>query len=265
MLVYPALPRTNYFEWSLVVRVNLQAAGLWDAIKLGTDDYREDHSALAALLRAVREEMQAELARKESAAEAWEAIRAVRMGGDRIKEANVDKLRQDFGDLQFKPGECVEDFALRVTALANQLRALGDKVSKKDEIKKLLHSVPDNLEQVAISIETLLDLNSMSMEEATGHLRAVEEKKKKSTSQAKDGRFLLTEEEWMARLKVHEGEGSNGGRGHGKGRCGGGGRGTPSASADDGARRARPTDICRAYGKAGHWARECRSKGKKSA
>jgi hypothetical protein len=146
VLVYPALTRTNYFEWSLMMRVNLQAAGLWDTIELGIGDYSEDHSALAALLRAVPEEMQAGLARKESAAEAWEAIRAVRMGGDRIKEANVDKLRRDFGDLQFKPGECVEDFALRITALANQLRALGNKVSEKDEIKKLLHSVPDNLE-----------------------------------------------------------------------------------------------------------------------
>jgi hypothetical protein len=48
----------------------------------------------------------------------------------------------------------------------------------------------------------------MSMEEATGHLRAIKERKKKSTSQAKDERLLLTEEEWMARLKVREGEDS---------------------------------------------------------
>jgi hypothetical protein len=37
--------------------------------------------------------MQAGLARKETAATAWEVIRAVRMGGDRIKEANTEKLR----------------------------------------------------------------------------------------------------------------------------------------------------------------------------
>jgi hypothetical protein len=73
---------------------------------------------------------------------------------------------------------------LHFTVLANQLRALDDKVSDKGEINKLLHSVLDNLEQVAISIETLLDLNFMSMEEATGHLRVVEERKKKSMNQA---------------------------------------------------------------------------------
>jgi hypothetical protein len=41
-------------------------------------------------------------------------------------------------------------------------------------IKKILNSDPEQLEQVAISIEMLLDLNSMSIKEATGHLHAVE-------------------------------------------------------------------------------------------
>jgi hypothetical protein len=200
------------------MRGNLQATGLSDAIKHETDDYHEDCNVLAAMLRAVPEDMQVGLAQKESAADAWEAIRAVRMSGDKIKEANVDKLRHDFADLQFKPGECVEDFVLRIMAIANQLRALGDKVTEKEEIKKLLHSAPD-LEQVAISIEILLDLNLMTIEEATGHLHAVEERKKKTSSQAKDGRLLLTEEEWLVRLKVRDVEGSNN-RGH---RCGRGG------------------------------------------
>jgi hypothetical protein len=80
-IVFPTLTHTNYSEWALVMRVNLQAAELWDAIKFGTDDYHEDRSALAALLRAVPEEMQVGLTCKETTMEAWEAIRAVRMLG----------------------------------------------------------------------------------------------------------------------------------------------------------------------------------------
>jgi hypothetical protein len=74
-IVYPTLIRTNYSEWALEILVNLQ-----DAIELGTDDYREDRSTLVALLRAVPEEMQAGLARKENTTEAWKAIRAAQMG-----------------------------------------------------------------------------------------------------------------------------------------------------------------------------------------
>jgi hypothetical protein len=74
-IVYPTLTRTNYTEWSLVMKVNLQAAGLWDVIDSSDGDYRDDRTALAAILRAVPLEMQAGLAVKPTATEAWEAIR----------------------------------------------------------------------------------------------------------------------------------------------------------------------------------------------
>jgi hypothetical protein len=49
-IVYPMLTRTNYTEWSAVMRVNLQAAGLWEAVHYGGVEYRDDRHALAALL-----------------------------------------------------------------------------------------------------------------------------------------------------------------------------------------------------------------------
>ncbi len=121
-IVYPTLTRTNYTEWSLVMKVNLQAAGLWDVIESGDGDYRDDRTALAAILRAVPLEMQAGLAVKPTATEAWEAIRQVRVGADRVKEANAERLRREFGDITFKAGETVEDFSLRLNTVASQLR-----------------------------------------------------------------------------------------------------------------------------------------------
>ncbi|KAG8095916.1 hypothetical protein GUJ93_ZPchr0013g34734 [Zizania palustris] len=173
-IVYPTLTRMNYTEWSLVMKVNLQAAGLWDVVEFGVGDHRDDRSALAAILRVVPVEMQAGLAVKSTAHDAWEAIRKVRLGADRVKEANVERLRRDFNDIVFKAGETVEDFSLRLNTVASQLRVLGDDISEKEVIKKMLHVVPDKLEQVAISMETLLDLELLSLEEAVGHLRAVE-------------------------------------------------------------------------------------------
>jgi hypothetical protein len=120
-------------------------------------------------------------------------------------------------------------------------------ISDKEVFKKILHLVPDHLEQVAISIETLLDLNNMSIEIATRHLRAVKERKKKASSGTKERRLLLTEEDWMAWLKVWEGEGSGGGRdgmGRGRGkhgeRSGGGGRGSTTDSNEESPHRANP-------------------------
>jgi hypothetical protein len=159
------------------MRVNLQAAGLWEIVSTGEGEYRDDRSALAAILRAVPVEMQAGLSVKETAKEAWEAIRSVRVGVDRVKEANAEKLRKEFNELRFKAGEGVEDFSLRLNMLANQLHVLGEDVSEKYVVKRLLHSVPENLEQIALSMETLLDLSTISIEEATGRLHAVEQRK----------------------------------------------------------------------------------------
>jgi hypothetical protein len=43
-------------------------------------------------------------------------------------------------------------------------------VLEKKVVKKMLQSVLDHLKQVAISMETLLILDALSIEEAAGHL-----------------------------------------------------------------------------------------------
>jgi hypothetical protein len=106
-----------------------------------------------------------------------------------------------------KSGECVEDFSIHITAIANELRVLGDEVTDKEVVKKMLHSVPKKLEQVAILMKMLLNLNSLLIEEAVGHLWVVEHRRKVSAPQAvadADGHLLLTEEEWSAHMKAKE-------------------------------------------------------------
>jgi hypothetical protein len=76
----------------------------------------------------------------------------------------------------------VEDFALSLNTMANQLRALGDDISDKEVIRQMLHTIPEKVKQVTISMETLLDLGSLSIEEAIRHLCAVEQQKKSSAS-----------------------------------------------------------------------------------
>jgi hypothetical protein len=58
---------------------------------------------------------------------------------------------------------------------------LGDEIPDKKVMKKMLESVPDHLEQVSISMETLHDLDVVSIEEAGGHLQVVENRRKKLT------------------------------------------------------------------------------------
>jgi hypothetical protein len=109
---------------------------------------------------------------------------------------------------------------------------------------------------VAISIETLLDVNHLLLEEVTGRLRTVEQRRKSGSNVTDDrGHLLLTEEEWLARMKISGGENSkSGGKGGGKNNRGG----------KSGSKSARPVVKCTYCGKKGHEADVCRSKAKKA-
>lgn len=42
---------------------------------------------------------------------------------------------------------------------------VGDNITEKEAVNKLLHSIPYNLEKITLSIETFLDLNDVTVEE----------------------------------------------------------------------------------------------------
>jgi hypothetical protein len=70
-IVYLMLTRMNYTEWSVVMRVNLQAVGVWEAVRHGGIKYHDNKHVLAALLHVEPVDMQAGLANKETAHGAW--------------------------------------------------------------------------------------------------------------------------------------------------------------------------------------------------
>jgi hypothetical protein len=159
----------------------------------------------------------------------------------------------------------MEDFLLCLNIDASQLRVLGDDITDKQVLKKMLHVVPNKLEQVAILMETLLNLDVLTIEEAVGHLHAVEQRKKLPSSKDSEGRLLLTKEEWMACMKTCDGSGSFAAA-HGGGSSNDGGK---NADKNKGQKQntgggqksnAGHEDVCNYYGKRGHWAKECHKK-----
>jgi uncharacterized protein YhfF len=62
-----------------------------------------------------------------------------------------------------------------------------------DGVQKMLRVVPSKYAQMACSIETLLDLKEMSIEELSGRLAALEGRGE--PEQDSGGQLLLTEEE----------------------------------------------------------------------
>ena len=173
---YPLLTKTNYNDWALLMKIKLQARCLWAAIEPDGLDVplHEDRMALDAICSAVPPEMIGTLATKASAREAWECIKTMRVGNDRIRKASAQKVRSEYESLAFRGDETVEDFALRLTTIVNQLATLGDPEPADKVVEKYLRVARPRFNQLILSIETLLDISTLSMEEVTGRLKAAE-------------------------------------------------------------------------------------------
>ncbi|XP_072146608.1 uncharacterized protein [Setaria viridis] len=201
----PLLTKTNYHEWSLVMQVSLEAMELWDAVEVVCKERAKDRWALAAILHAVPSEMKARLAVKKLAKEAWDAVKKMRVGDDRVKSASVQRLLKEFENVAFRNGESVNDFTMRINGLVASLCELGEPMEDSRVVKKILCMVPKKMKQVAVAIEMFMDFDTTSVEEVIGRLRVAEDADLEEVTNSV-GRLYLIEEQWEARRRQCRGK-----------------------------------------------------------
>jgi hypothetical protein len=231
---------------------------MWEAVRYDDVDYYEDRRALDALIAAVPPEMQFSLSKKRTAKEAWDAIAAARIGSDRARKTTLQALRKEWENLAFKPGEDVDDFALRLNTLQQKMVQFGDDTYGEERvIEKLFRCIPEKDKQIARSIESLLDLSTMSIEEAIGHLKVVDgdEPQPLSGPITVDRMLHLTREQWEA----CQGGGRKRGKSQARGGAQAGARGHAEGSTREGSpdgaagnQKLARDDVCHNCGKLGH-------------
>jgi hypothetical protein len=135
-------------------------------------------------------------------------------------------------------------------------------------VEKLLRTVPKSLRQVAVAIQVSTNLSTLTLEDASGRLRAAQEAEAEDDAlpPRSDGKLYLTREQWEAHAEKEKrrssdagGSGSKSGDRRGKARRGQGGgdaRTTPE--------KKLAINQCRRCLRIGHWARECPMKPKKA-
>lgn len=201
---YPMLNRGNYTAWSIKMRVFMQAQGVWPAVET-TDpktvvEEKTDKMALAAIYQGIPEDILLAVAEKKTEIEAWKAIKKMCLGAERVKKAKIQTLKSEFESLSMKETEALDDFCMRLNGLVTTIRALGEEIQEAYVVKKLLRAVPSKFLQIVSTIEQFGNLETMSVEEAVGSLKAHEERLK-GQSDTGGGQLMLTAEEWSKREK----------------------------------------------------------------
>jgi hypothetical protein len=81
----------------------------------------------------------------------------------------LQALRKECENLAFNPGEDVDDFALRLNTQQQKMVQFGDNTYDEERaVKKLFRCIPEKYKQIARSIESLMNLCTMSIEKGIG-------------------------------------------------------------------------------------------------
>jgi hypothetical protein len=146
--------KTNYNDWSLLMKIRLEAKCLWNTINHNDVELHVDRMALDAICSVALSEMVASttIATKQSTRTTWYKIRTARAGDDRIRKTSVQRVRWQYEGLMFKDGEGVKNFTPRFTGIVSQLSILADPKDPAKVANKYLYISRSRYKQVIISM-----------------------------------------------------------------------------------------------------------------
>ncbi|XP_073353398.1 uncharacterized protein [Aegilops tauschii subsp. strangulata] len=130
---------------------------------------------MAAIAQSVPDSVLMTLAEFETATETWNALKEMRIGEDRVTKARAQVLKRQFHKLQMEETESVNDYAMRLTTLVGEIRALGAKLEEAKIVEKFFSLVTDKFTYIIGTLEQLYDIDDMTITEAIGRLRTWEE------------------------------------------------------------------------------------------
>ncbi|KAK8696624.1 hypothetical protein V6N13_001756 [Hibiscus sabdariffa] len=285
-IFYPMLTPLNYTVWAIKTEAILDAQGIWEVVERTEGaqvDAKKDKKVCTYILQCILEDIILQIAKKKTTKEIWESIKTRYLGSERVKKARVQTLRIEFDALRMKETEMIDEFTDKLSAMTSKFSTLDVALEDSSLVKKLLNSIPDKYFPVVAGIEQFHDLKTMPFEEAIGRMKAYEERTAQLSGNTNntEGQLLLTHVEWKARKKRNNGENSSGRKGRGssdyhrgkwrergRGRGPGRGRGTSRHNSAGGTSntssgtRDKSHIRCFACDKMGHYASECRSKGR---
>ena len=173
----PMLGAANYTVWTIRMKIALKVHKVWEAIEEETTEGDKNNMAIALLFQSIPEALILQFGELDTAKKVWEAIKTRNVGAERVKEARLQTLMNDFDHLKMKETESIDDFGGKLAEITSKSAALGVNIEESKLVKKFLSSLPrKKYIHIVASLEQVLDLNKTSSEDIMGRLKAYEER-----------------------------------------------------------------------------------------
>lgn len=173
----PMLNATNYTVWAIKMKIMLKLHKVWDIIETEGADEEKTNMAMALLVQSIPEALVLQVGELDTAKKVWEAVKSRHVGADRVKEARLQTLMEEFDRLKMKDNETIDEFSGRISEISAKSSALGEDIEEPKFVKKFLKSLPHKKYiSIVAALEQVLDLKKTGFEDIIGRLKAYEER-----------------------------------------------------------------------------------------
>jgi hypothetical protein len=107
---------------------------------------------------------------------------------------------------------------MRLSGMVQHLATLGETVAEPKVVGKFLRSVPHKYKHIVVTIQTLLDVETLTLANVTGRLKTVEDELEAPPASVNHAsKLYLSEEAWEEKWKLRKGSGAGGSSSRGGG------------------------------------------------
>jgi hypothetical protein len=119
----------------------------------------------------------------------WDKIQNIYEGDTKVKAAKLQTYRGQFKQLKMKEDENIAAYFLRVDETVNAIIVLEEEIEEFVIIHKVLRSLPMRFNPKISTLEEILGLNSISMDELHGIFTAYEMRTEQENPDVKESSF----------------------------------------------------------------------------
>ncbi|CAM8978805.1 unnamed protein product [Rhodiola kirilowii] len=116
----------------------------------------------------------------------WDSMKAKYQGNERVKQAQLQKLRRTFEMLEMKSGEAIADYFGRVMSNTNDMKNNGEILEDVKIVENILRTLTEEFNFVVCSIKESKDIDEISIDELQSSLLVHEQKEEEEEEEEED-------------------------------------------------------------------------------